>query len=84
MTRNIIYTKTTQILFKEHFPGQSGVASCTLDFQSLIILIPSLFTRQVKALCAHMVLWAMPHSIPLTAIPKGFWSISFYMPDAHP
>jgi len=38
-----------------HFPGQPGLASCPIDYQSPFILILTIVTGQAKALRFHMV-----------------------------
>ena len=58
--------------FNGHFPDQPGLAGCPLDSQSPVIRILSILTRQIKTLHTHMAIWAVPHPLTLTAIPRDF------------
>ena len=72
--------------FNGHFPGKPGLAGCPLNFRSPVILILSILKRQAKTLHTHMVLWAVPCTLTLTTIPRGFEAevITGWMPFLSP
>jgi len=73
--KNITYAfdkKTGSRIPIGHFPSQPWLASCLLDSQSPVILIHSNLTGQAKTLHAHTVLWAVPHPLTVTTIPRSF------------
>ena len=50
--------------FNGHFPGKPESAACPLDSQSPVILI----AVQANTVHTHMILWAVPRSLTLTAM----------------
>jgi len=60
-----------------------------LESQSPAIIILNTLTGQTKSLHNYMVLWTVPHSLPLTTTPRGLdaevltgW-IPFLSPNQH-
>ena len=58
--------------FNGHFASQPELASCPLDSQVTVIIILKILTAQAKTLHTHMALWAVPRSLQLIAILRGF------------